>query len=90
MFTPRNHRRKFRAPVHRPSAVLLWTSRMPSPSSSRAHSPAAWLTDTRAQPISASRSYPPHSSVFTRAGAVTASRTTGFSAFDPEVRVTAR
>ena len=39
LLTPRNGRRKFRRPVQIPSSVLSWTSRTPSPSSSRAHSP---------------------------------------------------
>ena len=34
---PRNGRKKLRAVVHKPSMVLIWTSRTPSPSSSRAH-----------------------------------------------------
>src|SRR5262245_21926445 len=90
LLTPRNGRSRFRAPVHSPSAVLVCTSRTPSPSSSRAHSPASWLTAARSHPTSASRAYPRHSSVFTSAGAVTASRTTGLRASDPEVRVTVK
>src|SRR5947207_14292593 len=34
LLTPRKGRKKFRTPVQMPSIVLLWTSRMPSPSSS--------------------------------------------------------
>src|SRR5512135_976570 len=49
LFTPRNGRRKFRSPVQSPSNVLIWTSRIPSPSSSRAHSPAAWQTVVRSR-----------------------------------------
>lgn len=40
LLTPRNGRRKFRNPVHIPFIVFTCTSRPPSPSSSRAHSPA--------------------------------------------------
>src|SRR5512135_883296 len=79
LFTPRNGRRKFRSPVHSPSRVLLWTSRTPSPSSSRAHSPTLWQTTERGCPVSVSRSYPLQSSVWTRAGGSDASRTTRFN-----------
>src|SRR5262245_30712315 len=79
LFTPRNVRRKFRSPAHSPSIVFTWTSRTPSPSSSRAHSPAAWQTTARSHPVSATRSYPRQSSVLTTAGGSPASRTTRFS-----------
>src|SRR5512132_1346805 len=39
LVTPRNRRRKFRSPVHRPSCVLQCTSRSPSPSRSSAQVP---------------------------------------------------
>src|SRR3954451_18245757 len=65
LLTPRNVLRKFRIPVHSPSRVLTWTSRTPSPSSSRAHSRAAWHTVERLRPIAGSPSYPRHSSVLT-------------------------
>ena len=51
--TPRNVLRKFRIPVHSPSSVLTWTSRTPSPSSSRAHSRSAWHTVDRDRPYAA-------------------------------------
>src|SRR5262249_7357565 len=76
LFTPRNGLRKFRKPVHSPSSVLMWTSRMPSPSSSRAHSPATWQTDARCRPISGSPLYPHHSSVLTVTIGQLARRTT--------------
>src|SRR5262245_62535145 len=76
LFTPRNGRRKFRSPVHRPSSVLMWTSRIPSPSSSRAHSPATWQTVARCRPISGSPLYPHHSSVLTVTIGQLARRTT--------------
>src|SRR5215467_3548179 len=76
LFTPRNGRRKFRRPVHSPSSVLMWTSRWPSPSSSRAHSPATWQTVARYRPISGSPLYPHHSSVLTVAIGQLARRTT--------------
>src|SRR5262249_4297707 len=79
LFTPRNGLRKFRKPVHSPSSVLTWTSRMPSPSSSRAHSPATWQTVARYRPISGSPSYPPHSSVSTVTIGQLARRTTASS-----------
>src|SRR5919202_4218419 len=65
--TPRNGRRKFRTPVQIPSIVLSWTSRTPSPSSSRAHSrrPDVWQTVGWARPVEARRSYACHSSVLT-------------------------
>src|SRR3954466_7838427 len=65
LLTPRNGRRKFRIPVHSPSSVLSWTSRIPSPLSSRAHSPATWQTVACCRPLSGSPLYPPHSSVKT-------------------------
>src|SRR3954454_3140669 len=65
LLTPRNVLRKFRIPVHSPSSVLTWTSRTPSPSSSRAHSPAAWHTVERRRPIPGRPLYPCHSSVLT-------------------------
>ena len=88
LFTPRNIRRKFRSPVHSPSSVFTWTSRTPSPSSSRAHSPAAWQTTFRAQPVSAIRSYPRQSSVLTTAGGSAAPRTTPLSVSPSECSVT--
>src|SRR5215471_14992699 len=88
LFTPRNIRRKFRSPVHSPSIVFTWTSRTPSPSSSRAHSPAAWQTTSRAQPVSAIRSYPRQSSVLTTAGGSAAPRTTPLSVSPSECSVT--
>src|SRR5262249_39350924 len=84
----RNGRRKFRSPVHSPSWVLLWTSRTPSPSSSRAHSPAPWQTEDRGCPVSASRSYPRQSSVCTRPGGSLASRTTRLSVPESACRST--
>src|SRR3954451_12529340 len=54
-------------PVHNPSGVLSWTSRIPSPSSSRAHSPAVWQTVACDRPIAGSPLYPHHSSVKTLA-----------------------
>src|SRR5947209_6587736 len=74
--TPRNGRRKFRSPVHNPSIVLQCTSRTPSPSSSRAHSPAAWHTDDRGRCIAGKPLYPCHSSVFTCVVGSVARRTT--------------
>src|SRR5262249_45173547 len=66
LLTPRKGRKKFRSPVHKPSRVLLWTSRMPSPSSSRAHSrcPGVWHTVACARPVRATQAYPLHSSVY--------------------------
>src|SRR5436305_801519 len=63
--TPRKGRRKFRRPVHSPSSVLQCTSRTPSPSSSRAHSPSAWHTVERGRCIAGRPSYAVHSSVLT-------------------------
>src|SRR5262245_5420188 len=68
LLTPRNGRRKFRNPVHRPSWVLQWTSRTPSPSASIAHvhlgpewSTVRWTRPWRPPtPL-----YPFHSSVWT-------------------------
>src|SRR4051794_16394367 len=65
LLTPRNVLRRFRIPVHSPSSVLTWTSRTPSPSSSRAHSRSAWHTVDRDRPIPGSPLYPCHSSVLT-------------------------
>src|SRR5262249_29836170 len=58
LLTPRNGRRKLPTPVHNPSMVLLWTSRIPSPSSSRAHSrfPGVWHTEARLRPRCGRRS----------------------------------
>src|SRR4029077_4856979 len=69
LWTPRNGRRKFRSPVHNPSIVLLWTSRIPSPSSSRAHSrcPGVWQTVAWPRPRSGRCAYAAHSSVYTTA-----------------------
>src|SRR5918998_3742072 len=88
LLTPRKFRRKFRSPVQSPSCVLTWTSRTPSPSSSRAHSPTAWHTAAREQPTSANRPSPPHSSVLTRAGGLVASRATRFNVAPSECRST--
>src|ERR671932_1295197 len=67
LLTPRNGRRKVRTPVQMPSSVLSCTSRMPSPSSSRAHSrwPAVWQTVGWLRPVAGKWSYACHSSVFT-------------------------
>src|SRR3954469_10592952 len=65
LLTPRNGRKKFRSPVHSPSRVLQCTSRTPPPSSSRAHSPAPWLTVAWPRPAASSGLYPFHSSVYT-------------------------
>src|SRR5919202_4523615 len=67
LLTPRNGRRKLRNPVQMPSSVLSWTSRMPSPSSSRAHSrrPGVWQTVAWDRPVAGSRLYARHSSVLT-------------------------
>src|SRR5215467_5666705 len=88
LFTPRNGRRKFRSPVHRPSSVLMWTSRWPSPSSSRAHSPARWRTAARYRPISGSPLYPHHSSVLTVTIGQLARRTTASSVSPSDRSVT--
>src|SRR3954447_17197552 len=79
LFTPRNGRRKFRIPVHSPSSVLTWTSRIPSPSSSRAHSCTAWQTVARDLPIAGNPLYPHHSSVLTTTIGQLARRTTASS-----------
>src|SRR5262249_53882255 len=60
-------RRKFRSPVQIPSSVLTCTSRTPSPSSSRAYSPASWSTVTCPRPRRGSGRYPTHASVLTTA-----------------------
>ncbi|QJW95580.1 hypothetical protein FTUN_3130 [Frigoriglobus tundricola] len=67
MLIPRNGRRNVRRAAHRPSSVLSWTSRIPSPSSSRAHSrwPGVWFTVACPRPSADSRAYPDHSSVYT-------------------------
>src|SRR5919199_6910001 len=67
LLTPRNGRRKFRNPGQIPSIVLSWTSRTPSPSSSRAPSrrPDVWQTVGWARPVAGRRSYACHSSVLT-------------------------
>src|SRR5262245_14638730 len=88
LFTPRNGRRKFRRPVHSPSGVLMWTSRMPSPSSSRAHSPARWRAVVRYRPISGNPLYPHHSSVLTVPIGQLARRTTASSASPSDRSVT--
>jgi hypothetical protein len=76
LFTPRTVRRTFRSPVHRPSLVCTSTARTPSPSSSRAPSPAAWPTPFGAELVAALRSYPRPSSGLTTAGGSAAPRTT--------------
>src|SRR5262249_23157729 len=43
--SPRCGRSQLRSSDQNPSIVLTWTSQDPSPSSSRANSPAAWQTD---------------------------------------------
>src|SRR3954469_7666849 len=75
LFTPRNGRRKFRSPVQVPSSVLQWTSRTPSPSSSRANSPRLWLTVAWPRPRRPSGLYPFQSSVYTIAPGTVAGRT---------------
>src|SRR5919202_1322856 len=67
LLTPLSGRRKLRNPVQMPSSVLSCTSRMPSPSSSRAHSrwPAVWQTVGWLRPVAGKWSYACHSSVFT-------------------------
>src|SRR3954467_5246165 len=75
LFTPRNGRRKFRSPVQIPSSVLQWTSRTPSPSSSRANSPRLWLTVAWPRPLRPSGLYPFQSSVYTIAPGFVAGRT---------------
>ena len=59
LLTPRNGRRQFRTPVQIPSSVLVWTSRMPSPASSRAHSrwPGGWQTGAGDGPGAGNGSY---------------------------------
>src|SRR3972149_676872 len=66
LLTPRKGRRKLRKPVQVPSKVLLWTSRIPSPSSSRAHSrwPGVWHTWPSPRPVSGTWLYACHSSVY--------------------------
>src|SRR5262245_18859624 len=66
LLTPRNGRRKLRKPAHTPSSVLLWTSRTPSSSSSRAHSRALWQTVACPRPVSSTHRYPLASSVYSR------------------------
>src|SRR5262249_43858705 len=88
LLTPRNGRRKFRSPVHSPSGVLTWTSRTPSPSSSRAHSRTAWQTVARSRPIAGSPLYPCHSSVLTLAIGQLAFRTTRRRVASSECSVT--
>jgi hypothetical protein len=75
LFTPRNGRRKFRSPVQIPSSVLQCTSRIPSPSSSRANSPRLWLTVACPRPWRPSGLYPTQSSVFTIAPGLVAGTT---------------
>src|SRR3954469_5642093 len=75
LFTPRNGRRKFRSPVQVPSSVLQWTSRTPSPSSSRANSPRLWFTVACPRSRPPSGLYPFHSSVYTIAPGLVAGRT---------------
>src|SRR5919199_6039770 len=67
LLTPREGRRKLRNPVQIPSSVLSWTSRIPSPSASRAHSrrPGVWQTVGWARPVAGRWSYACHSSVLT-------------------------
>src|SRR5918912_3088487 len=76
LLTPRKGRRKLRNPVQIPSSVLSWTSRIPSPSASRAHSrwPGVWQTVASARPVAGRWLYACHSSVLTvAAGRVCAS-----------------
>ena len=79
LFTPRSGRRKFRSPVQIPSQVLLWTSRTPSPSSSRAHSrrPGLWQTAFLTRWCSGRWAYASHSSVLMTAPATVAAKTLG-------------
>src|SRR6266852_2170583 len=71
---------KFRRPVQMPSMVLQCTSRIPSPSSSRAHSrsPGVWHTLAWARPLSGKWLYACHSSVYTVAVACVRSSTKGW------------
>src|SRR5712691_2117811 len=80
LLTPRNGRMKFRRPVQMPSMVLQSTSRVPSPSSSRAHSrsPGVWHTLAWARPLSGKWLYACHSSVYTVAVACVRSSTKGW------------
>src|ERR687886_492405 len=79
LLTPRNGRRKLRKLVHRPSIVLSWTSRTPSPSSSRAHSrwPGVWQTVACVRPVAGRWLYACHSSVLTVASGRVWLSTTG-------------
>src|ERR1700733_8674171 len=76
---PRKGRRKLRSPVQNPSAVLTWTSRIPSASRSLAHTraPGVWQTLTRVRPEFSTRLYPLHSSVLTVAFGALKSSTWG-------------
>src|SRR3954466_3565439 len=68
LLPPRNGRRKFRTPVHRPSIVLQCTSRTPSPSASTAQVllGPVWSTVRWTRPCRPpTRLYPFHSSVLT-------------------------
>src|SRR6185369_6792619 len=92
LWTPRNGRRKFRSPVHNPSLVLLWTSRIPSPSSSRAHSrcPGVWQTVAWPRPRSGRCAYAAHSSVYTTAPSAVLSSTTRSSVARSASPITSR
>ena len=62
-FAEKDLTRKLAEEVQIPSSVLSWTSRTPSPSSSRAHSRSAWHTVAWPRCISDRWLYAPHSSV---------------------------
>src|SRR5262245_31075222 len=66
----------------------MWTSRSPSPSSSRAHSPATWQTAARDRPIFGNPLYPHHSSVLTVTIGQLARRTTVSKVSPSECSVT--
>src|SRR5262249_12963434 len=70
--------------------VLTWTSRIPSPSSSLAHSPATWQTAARDRPIAGNPLYPHHSSVLTVTMGQLARRTTAFNVSPSDRSVTLR
>src|ERR687886_203040 len=79
LLTPRKGRRKLRNPVQIPSSVLSWTSRIPSPSASRAHSrrPGVWQTVGWERPVAGRWSYACHSSVLTVAPGCVCAATNG-------------
>src|ERR687886_2737858 len=79
LLTPRKGRRKLRNPVQIPSSVLSWTSRIPSPSASCAHSrwPGVWQTVGWVRPVSGKWAYARHSSVLTVASGRVCASTKG-------------